>query len=85
MNLTGKIMGKLYNGLQRQLKIEEHKKDAEDCLKIYEKLKEMSGGHVWESQWQPLTSVTFIGTYPNSIKIYKPSQIGRMFLKGIEE
>ena len=78
-------MGKLYDSLQRQLKIEEHKKDAEDCLKICEKLREMNNGRVWGSQWQLLTSITFIGTYPNCIKIYKPSQIGRMFLKGIEE
>ena len=77
-------MGKLYDSLQRQLKREEYKKDAEDCLKIYEKLKEISDGRVWESQWQPLTSVTFIGVYPNSIRIFKPSQMGRIFLKGIK-
>lgn len=78
-------MGKLYDLLQKQLKSEEYKKDAEDCLKIYEKLKEMNNGKVWESSWNPLTAVNFVGTYPNSERIYKPSQEGYVFLKGIEE
>lgn len=78
-------MGKLYDRLQKQLKSEEYKKDAEDCLKIYEKLKEMNNGKVWELSWNPLTTVKFVGTYPNSERIYKPSQEGYVFLKGIEE
>ena len=77
-------MGKLYDRLQKQLKSEEYKKDAEDCLKIYEKLKEMNNGKVWESSWNPLTTVKFVG-YPNSERIYKPSQEGYVFLKGIGE
>lgn len=78
-------MGKLYDRLQKQLQLEEYKKDAEDCLKIYEKLKEMNYGKVWESLWNPLTTVKFVGTYPNSMRIYKPSKEGYVFLKGIEE
>ena len=78
-------MGKLYDRLQKQLKSEEYNKDAEDCLKIYEKLKEMNNGKVWESSWNPLTTIKFVGTYPNSERIYKPSQEGYVFLKGIEE
>ena len=78
-------MGKLYDRLQKQLKIEEYKQDAEDCLKIYEKLKEMNNGSVWESSWSPLTTVKFVGTYHNSERIYKPSQEGYVFLKGIEK
>lgn len=78
-------MGKLYDRLQKQLKSEEYKKDAEDCLKIYDKLKEMNDGKVWESSWNPLTTVKFVGTYPNSERIYKPSQEGYVFLKGIEK
>lgn len=76
-------MGKLYDSLQKQLKLEEHKKDAEDCLKIYEKLKEMNDGKVWESSWNPLTTVDFIGSYPYT-RIYKPSPMGHVFLKGLE-
>lgn len=78
-------MGKLYDRLQKQLKSEEYKKDAEDCIKIYEKLKEMNNGSVWESSWNPLTTIKFVGTYPNSERIYKPSKEGYVFLKGIEE
>ena len=78
-------MGKLYDRLQKQLKSEEYKKDAEDCLKIYDKLKEMNDGKVWESSWNPLTTVKFVRTYPNSERIYKPSKEGYVFLKGIEK
>lgn len=78
-------MGKLYDRLQKQLKLKEHKKDAEDCLKICEKLKEMNDGHVWELSWNILTTFKFVGTYPNSEMIYKPSKEGYVFLKGIEE
>lgn len=77
-------MGKLYNNLQKQLKIEEYKKDAEDCLKIYKKLEEMSGGHVWESEWLILVKTTFTGLQPCAKRIYKPSEIGYVFLKGIK-
>lgn len=79
-------MGKLYDSLQRQLKSEEYKKDAEDCIKIYEKLKEMNGGSVWSSEWQKLTTIGgWIGQRPNAEMAYKPSEIGYVFLKGIEE
>jgi hypothetical protein len=78
-------MGKLYERLQKQLKSEEYKKDAEDCLKIYEKLKELNEGSVWESSWNLLTTVKFVGTYPNSERIYKPSKEGYVFLKGIDK
>ena len=74
-------MGKLRERLEKQLKTE-YKKDAEDCIKIYDKLKEMSGGHVWQSNWEQLTRVTFKG-YPSDERRYEPSQIGRIFLKGI--
>ena len=77
-------MGKLYECLQKQTQIEENRKDAEDCIKIYNYLKDSMGG-VWESQWNTLTKVTYEGVYPNSVIIYKPSELGRMFLKSIEE
>ena len=77
-------MGKLYDRLQKQLKSKEYKKDAEDCLKIYEKLKELNNGRVWESQWNPLVDVKFKG-FPSDDRTYKPSKIGYVFLQGIEE
>lgn len=77
-------MGKLYECLQKQLQSKKHKDDAEDCIKIYEELKRSTGG-VWESQWNTLTTLSFEGTYPNSIATYKPNAMGYMFLKGIKE
>ena len=77
-------MGKLYNSLQAQLKLEEYKQDAEDCLKIYDKLKEMYNGHIWESNWNPLVETGFIGTYPNSKRISKLTYLGKLMLKDIE-
>jgi hypothetical protein len=74
-------MGKLLDNLNKQLKTE-YKQDAEDCLKIYNKLKEMDGGSVWDSKWKPLTDVTFEG-FPSSNRRYKPSAMGYIFLKGI--
>lgn len=74
-------MGKLYNRLQKQLKTE-YKQDAEDCIEIYNKLKEMYNGHVWLSVWNPLVATSFIGTYPYTRR-FKPTAIGYIFLKGI--
>lgn len=78
-------MGKLYDRLKKQLKSKECKKDAEDCIKIYKILKEMNNGNVCYSDWHMLVTVKFVGTYPNSKPIYKPSKEGYIFLKGIEE
>jgi len=77
-------MGKLYDRLQSQLKSEEFKKDAEDCLTIYEKLKELNNGSVWDTQWQQLVDVKFKG-FPSDERTYKPSKIGYVFLRGIEK
>lgn len=78
-------MGKLYDKLQKQLQTE-FKKDAEDCLKIYEKLKELNNGSVWSSDWNQLTTIGgWIGDkYPKTM-MYKPSKLGYELLKGIEE
>lgn len=72
--------------LQKQLKSEDAKlkKDAEDCLKIYEKLQEMNNGSVWSSQWQQLVNPKFKG-FPSDDRTYSPSAMGYIFLKGIEE
>lgn len=78
-------MGKLYDRLQKQLQTE-FKKDAEDCLKIYEKLKEMNNGSVWSSDWNQLTTIAgFLGDKFPKTMMYKPSKLGYELLKGIEE
>lgn len=78
-------MGKLYDKLQKQLGTE-FKKDAEDCLKIYEKLKELNDGSVWGLDWRRLTTIGgWIGDkYPKTM-VYKPSKLGYELLKGIKE
>lgn len=75
-------MGKLLLRLEKQLKTE-YKQDAEDCIKIYNKLKELHSGHVWESNWNPLVTTIFEG-YPSDKRRFKPTSIGYIFLKGIE-
>jgi hypothetical protein len=73
-------MGKLFDRLQKQLNTE-YKEDAEDCLKIYTKLKEMTD-HVWTSQWQPLVTTIF-KDFPSDERRSKPTSIGYIFLKGM--
>jgi hypothetical protein len=74
-------MGKLMDRLQKQLKTE-HKQDAENCIKIYNYLKESNNGRVWESQWNPLVTVTFKG-FPSDERYYKLNSIGNLVLKGL--
>ena len=76
-------MGKLLNSLNAQLKTE-HKKSAEDCLKIYNYLKEINNGSVWASQWNSLVITNFEGSYPNSKRISKLNNIGILTLKGLK-
>lgn len=73
-------MGKLFDNLQKQLNTE-NKKDAEDCLEIYNHLKSITGS-VWESQWNILVDTTF-GKFPSNKRTYKPSLIGTTLLIGI--
>lgn len=75
-------MGKLYDRLQKQL-LTEYKQDAEDCLIIYNKLKEMYNGHVWDSNWRLLVSTIFRG-FPNDDRRFEPTSIGKIFLKGLK-
>ena len=72
-------MGKIYDRLQKQLQVEEHREDAEDCIKIYNKLKEMNDGSVWSSDWQVLTTIGgWIGERPHAQMAYKPSKVGNI-------
>jgi hypothetical protein len=75
-------MGKLRDRLEKQL-LTEYKQDAEDCIKIYDKLKEIEIGHVWQSGWNLLTDVIFKG-FPSDERRYKPSSTGIIFLNGLK-
>lgn len=72
-------MGNVRDSLQKQLETE-YRKEAEDCIKIYDKLKEISKSYIWRSHWDVLTEVI---TFISNIPVYKPSPIGEVFLKGI--
>ncbi len=75
-------MGKLMNHLLKQLKELEHQKDAEECIEIYNWLKETDPeGRIWESRWSPLVHVSFEGW---NIKRYKLNITGKALLKGIK-
>lgn len=76
-------MDKLKNDLLAQLK-SKNSKDAEDCLKIYNKLLELESG-VWDSKWNVLVNTRFEGTYPNSRRISSPSSIGKIFLAALQD
>ena len=58
-------MGKLTNRLEQQLKRVDHKKDAEECIEIYNWIKNTDKyERVCSSRWEPLTNVRFKG-YPS--------------------
>lgn len=69
--------------LKRQLNDRERKHDAEECLQVFEALKEIYGT-VWKSQWNSLINCSFIGNYPNKTRVYRLTLIGKYFLKGWE-
>lgn len=78
-------MGKMYDILKRQLLSKEYRKNAEDCIKIFNKLKEINDGSVWESDWKVLTTTCgCMGKQPHIQMVYKPSKVGYIFLNGIK-
>ena len=77
-------MGKLMDRLQKQLKNPETKKDAEDCIKIYNWIKDTDkDGKVWSSRWEPLVDVKF-KEFLSDERTYKPNITGYTLLRGIE-
>lgn len=77
-------MGKLTERLQKQLLIPEYKKDAEECIEIYNWIKSTDrDGRVWSSVWEPLVDVTFKG-FPSDNRTYKLNITGRTLLKGVK-
>lgn len=56
-------------------------KEAKDCLKIYQCLAEMDDGHVWSQKWDVLVKHCYSR---DKVHFFKPTKIGRIFLKGLE-
>lgn len=75
-------MGKLLDNLNKQLERPEHRNDAEECLVVYNYLKD-STGHVWSSTWNELTTVSFSGGFANSVRTYKLSPVGHTYFQGV--
>ena len=77
-------MGKLMTRLQNQLSDPDRKKEAEDCISVYNWIKRTDpDGQVWSSKWSPLVDVTFKG-FPSDIRYYKLNIMGQTLLKGIK-
>ena len=76
-------MSKIREALDVQLTISGYEKDAEKCIKIYNKLLEIFDGHVWSNEYNMLVTTHYIGKYPNATRIQKPTKIGEIFLNGI--
>jgi hypothetical protein len=74
-------MGKLMDRLQKQLKTE-RKQEAEDCIQLYEYLKQIDDGNVWGSKWETLVDTTF-EEFPSSERWCKPNDLGRLVLIGL--
>jgi len=78
-------MSKLIDTLNQQLKNPQYKKDAEDCIKLYNWIKETDPQKiVWSSRWDPLVDTIYKG-FPSSEKRYKPTITGYAVLKGIDQ
>lgn len=66
--------------LRTQL-LSQYEKDAEDCIKIYQFLKELDHDNVDWVKWNMLVKVALRNTRKWH---YKPTKIGRTFLKGLK-
>lgn len=76
-------MSELKDRLLKQLETD-YSEDARDCLKIYEAVKKLNGGSIPSDQWMVLSRVQHLGTHIDSMRVYSPSKIGYVFLKGLE-
>lgn len=77
-------MGKLKNRLDKQLEMPEYADDAKDCLIIFNYLMEVDKGHIWESRWSPLVRALCIGVYPNTITVYRPTDLGQKVINSLK-
>ena len=77
-------MSELKDRLLKQLETD-YSEDARDCLIIYEALEEINDGRVPSDQWLVLTKVQFEGPSLDFARIYAPSRIGHVFLKGLKK
>jgi hypothetical protein len=60
----------------------EYKEDAENCLIIYNKLGRNVCWICFGSNWTPLVNTIFKG-FPSDERRFKPTEIGKIFLNGL--
>lgn len=77
-------MSELKDRLLKQLETD-YSEDARNCLKIYETIKKLNGGSIPSDQWMVLSRVQHLGTHIDPMRVYSPSEIGYIFLKGLEK
>lgn len=77
-------MSELKDRLLQQLETD-YSEDARNCLKIYETIKKLNGGSIPSDQWMVLSRVQHLGTHIDPMRVYSPSEIGYIFLKGLEK
>ena len=70
--------------LRLQLKSEDSKikQDAKYCLIIANKLAELNDGHIWSSDWRILTEVKYVKDKEWK-RQFEPSEVGKIFIKGL--
>lgn len=76
-------MSEFKDRLLKQLETD-YSENARDCLKIYEAIEKLNGGSVPSDQWMVLSRVQHLGTHIDPMRVYSPSEIGYVFLKGLE-
>lgn len=74
------MKSKTLKHLEKQLNTD-LKNEALDCIKIYESLLSLTN-QVSSNTWNMLVNVRFKG-YPSDERTFKPSVIGEVFLKGL--
>lgn len=77
-------MSELKDRLLKQLETD-YSENARDCLKIYEALKELGRGSVPSNQGMALINVRHLKSCSDFTRVYLPSKIGYIFLKGLEK
>ena len=71
-------MSTLKEKLEAQCNLPKYAEDAKDCLLIHEYLIKTDKGHIWQSRWDPLVSICFIGSGTKEQKVYYPTDLGKL-------
>ena len=76
-------MAKLLDEIKKKMSNDKFKDDASKVLKIYNGLKNLDDGHIWSSKWRVLVSTTWRKIGDKCEKVYSPTTVGEIFIKGL--